>query len=389
MEQSTLAPADVLAKLNQAVDEWNDIDPSLRCDAESIKGVIRLRGQLDYALSTAVAEFDQWGQWASDGAKTSTAWIDTVCHVPKSEARAQLRRGKALPGLPVAAAAWRAGDIGTAQLDALLGVKRPVTEEALARDEALLVDYATEMKFAQFAEALEYWEQLADPDGTEAAAESRQERRDAYLVATPYGYLGKMSFDFIEGAIVAKEHERLEKELFDADSAEAKERLGREPRPDELARTSTQRRADAFIEMAVRSASARASEGRRPEPLFSVVVDYPTLFGRICQLEQGPVVSPGSLLSWLSSANFERIIFAPGKRAECSVTSRFFTGATRRAIQVRDLQCQHEFCDLSADKCEMDHIVPYSWGGLTTQENGQVLCDYHNRQRYERPPPDG
>jgi hypothetical protein len=33
--------------------------------------------------------------------------------------------------------------------------------------------------------------------------------------------------------------------------------------------------------------------------------------------------------------------------------------------------------------------VPYSEGGPTEQGNGQVLCDRHNRMRYERPPPDG
>ena len=59
-------------------------------------------------------------------------------------------------------------------------------------------------------------------------------------------------------------------------------------------------------EMAVRSASARATEGRRPEPLFTVVIDYETLLGRISQLEQGPVVPPGSLLPWLDTATFER-----------------------------------------------------------------------------------
>jgi hypothetical protein len=31
--------------------------------------------------------------------------------------------------------------------------------------------------------------------------------------------------------------------------------------------------------------------------------------------------------------------------------------------------------------------VPHSQGGLTIQENGQVLCGFHNRARYERPPP--
>jgi len=383
------APADnALAKLAAALQEWLDVDPSLRCDRETIKAIERLQAQFDYGVSTSVAEFDQWGEWASDGARTATAWIDTRCHLPKSEAKAQLRRGKALPGLPVAAAAWRKGDIGAAQLDALIRVKSPVTEQALARDETLLVDYATDMKFAHFSQALDYWEQLADQDGTEEAAQARRDRRDVYLVPTPNGYFGKMNFDFVEGAIVAKELERLEKELFEADWAEAKERLGRDPLLHELARTSAQRRADATVEMAVRSASARATEGRRPEPLFTVVIDYETLLGRISQLEQGPVVPPGSLLPWLDTATFERIIFAPGKRAECSVTARFFTGATRRALEVRDLECQHEFCDISADRCQMDHIVPHSQGGLTTQENGQVLCDFHNRLRYERPPPD-
>jgi 5-methylcytosine-specific restriction endonuclease McrA len=94
-------------------------------------------------------------------------------------------------------------------------------------------------------------------------------------------------------------------------------------------------------------------------------------------------------LSWLDTALFERIIFGPDKRAECSETSRFFASATRRVVEVRDLQCQHEFCDRPAEECQIDHIVPFSQGGLTEQSNAQVLCGPHNRMRYERPPPDG
>jgi hypothetical protein len=288
----------------------------------------------------------------------------------------------------VAAAAWAAGDIGAAHLDALVRVKSPVTEVALARDESLLVDYARTMKFAPFSNALSYWEQLADQDGTEEAALARQARRDVYLVPGPGGYLGKMQFDFIEGAIVAQELERRATALFEADWAEAKERLGRDPRPHELARTPAQRRADALVEMAVRSASTPA-DAQRPEPHFSVLVGFEALAGRMAQIEGGPVVPVGSLLPLMDRASFERIVFAPGKRIECSVTSRFFTGATRRAIEVRDLECSHEYCDLPADKCQIDHIVPYRQGGLTTQENAQALCGFHNRLRYERPPPGG
>jgi hypothetical protein len=243
----------------------------------------------------------------------------------------------------------------------------------MARDEPLLVDYARTMKFAPFCNALAYWEQLADQDGTEEAAMARRERRDVYLVPGLYGtFLGKMTLDPIGGTIVAEELRVLETEFFDADWAQAKEQLGREPHLDELARTPAQRRADALVEMATRSASARGKEGRRPEPLFTVLVDYPTLAGRICQLEQGPTLTPGSLVPYFDEATFERIVFAPGKR-----------------IEVRDQQCCHEYCDLSADKCQIDHIIPWSEGGLTIQENGQVLCQFHNRARNERPPPGG
>ena len=264
--------------------------PSLRCRNDRLLAARTV--QIDYTLSTSGAEFEQWGEWAGDGAKTATAWIDTTCHVPKNEARAELRRGRGLPALPLVAQAWKDGDIGAAHVDALLRVKRPVTEEALARDESTLVDAAKTMKFAEFSTVLDYWEQHADQDGTEEAAEAKAPARRLPGPEPEWHYLGKMNLDPISGAIVSNEPKRIEDEFFEADCAEAKERLGRDPHADELARTPAQRRADAMVEMAVRSASAPA-DARRPEPLFTVVVDYPTLAGRVSQFAQGSVVTPG------------------------------------------------------------------------------------------------
>ena len=103
----------------------------------------------------------------------------------------------------------------------------------------------------------------------------------------------------------------------------------------------------------------------------------------------GSVISPGSLLAYLEGADFERAVFAPGQRVEVSVTARLFSGATRRAIELRDRTCTHPFCDVPAERCQIDHIVPYALGGQTTQENGRVLCGFHNRLRNQRPPPHG
>jgi hypothetical protein len=140
--------------------------------------------------------------------------------------------------------------------------------------------------------------------------------------------------------------------------------------------------------MALRSASTPAG-AQRPEPRIVFLVGYEAIYGRICRIQGGPVVTPGSVLEHLDGATFERIVFAPGTRIECSPATRLFTGATRRAIEVRDQECTHEYCELPAELCQIDHIVPCKDGGETTQENGRVHCGFHNRLRNYGPPESG
>jgi hypothetical protein len=336
-----------------------------------------------------VAEFDRWGEWATEGARTPAAWLTTRCRLSGAEARRQVRRGRRLAHLPVCAGAWARGDLTSAQVDVMIGLSREVTEKALARDEELLVGEACTLRHDQFVRVAAYWEQLADPDGTEAEALAQADRRDVYLAQSlDKMWLGAMTLDPTSGATVAGELNRLEHALFEADWAEANAALGREPRAEELARTSAQRRSDALVEMATRSKTAPAG-GRRPAPLFTVLVGYETLHGRILELAGGSVLSPGSLLPWLDEAYLERAVFRPGGRVEVGATTRLFTGATRRAIELRDRECTHPYCDQRLEDCEVDHIVPYAAGGPTTQENGRLLCGFHNRLRSQPPGPDG
>ena len=383
------SPVELLTSLREAIDQLAGCDPAALADADSIVDLERQLARLECVVSRGVQAFEVSGEWALEGAKSPTAWLATRCSLPKSQARAQLRRGRALGHLPVAASAWAEGKIGGAHLDALAKVRTAASAEALARDEALLVHHATELRFEPFLGVLAYWGQLADPEGAEEADLARRARRDVYLAVSISGmHLGQMTLDPISGSIVGGELERLEAELFEADWAQARAALGREPHLGELARTPGQRRADALVEMATRSRTA-PENGRRPEPLFSVVVGYEALHGRICELSGGTVVTPGSLLAYLEGADFERAVFSPNRRVEVSITARLFSGATRRAIELRDRTCTHPFCDVPAERCQIDHIVPYALGGPTTQENGRVLCGFHNRLRNQRPPPAG
>ncbi len=409
-----------LDDLAGALGRLKTMDPSALADAGSIVELHRLLATLEAVATRATASFDASGDWAADGAQTAAAWITTRCRIPKSRARGRVRRGRELRFLPETERAWVGGAITGDHVDVMVSLRSAETGEALARDEALLVDQARTLTHAHFRRAAAYWDQLADPDGADRDFERQRNRRDVSLVQGFGGsWLGQMTLDPVNGAIVSAELERLEAQLFEADRAEARATLGRDPGPgDRLARTPGQRRADAAAEMAIRSKSC-AETATRPAPRFTVLVGWETLHGRICQLENGTVVPPGSLLPFLdgadveratftpggpvaigyttrlfpgvsgrvTAADVERAVFTPGTRTEISPKTRLFTGATRRAIEVRDRECTHPYCDRPASASEIDHIQPWALGGPTTQENGRLLCTFHNRLRNQRPPP--
>jgi hypothetical protein len=100
----------------------------------------------------------------------------------------------------------------------------------------------------------------------------------------------------------------------------------------------------------------------------------------MCELANGQVITPGTLIPWLGAAEVETILF-DGPTTIISVSKRRrFTGALRRAIQVRDRHCQHPSgCDEPADRCDVDHTVPVARNGPTSQFSGRLECWPHNR----------
>jgi hypothetical protein len=194
--------------------------------------------------------------------------------------------------------------------------------------------------------------------------------------------------DAVGGTEVATELRRIEKELFEVDWAQAKAVHGDNATVDHLARTPGQRRADALREMARRSA-AKLPDAKEPRPLFVVHLGEDSL-RRLCELASGTVITPGQLVPLITQADIERIVYAGTTRriTEIGARTRFFDGPLRRAIQLRDRRCQHPGCDVPAEDCDIDHHIPYSKGGLTSQGNGKAECGTHNRHKSDTLPDD-
>ena len=201
--------------------------------------------------------------------------------------------------LPTAAEAWLAGNLTGDHVSLLAGARSRRTADDLADDEAMLVSQAKSLWFRQFEQAIAYWLLVHDPDGSDGDHhENIEKRKLTYGRGLNGCWFGAFTFDAISGEIFDKMLRAIEQDLFMEDGAEAKGRLGREPKIEELCRTQVQRQADAVVEMA-RRAAAMPPDARKPDPLFTIVIDYPTIHGLISELESGTVIPPGSLIPWL------------------------------------------------------------------------------------------
>jgi hypothetical protein len=115
------------------------------------------------------------------------------------------------------------------------------------------------------------------------------------------------------------------------------------------------------------------------------LLDYTALIGdgtltTLCELSSGHITNTPTLARYADTALLESVLF-DGPRTVISVShKRTFTGALRRAIEVRDRHCQHPSgCDVPAERCDIDHIVPWPDSRRTDQGNGRLECPTHNR----------
>lgn len=334
----------------------------------------------------AAGRLDTSKAWQSSGARSASAWLAWQCLLPTRRAGGALRCARQLRHLPGAQEAFLAGRL-TPDHVGLLAACHQANTDAYAADEARLVGHATTLAFRHFERVVAYWLQLHDPDGSERDADAQHHDRRVDCSTTLDGMVVLDALlDPVTGAIVRRELQRLERELFDTDWADARARLGDAATATDLARTPKQRRADALRLMAERSA-AKPADAKEPRVLIHVLAGTDTL-QRMCELSDGTILTPGQLLPLIRWADLARVIFeSPSTVIDIGAKQRLYTGATRTAVELRDLECQHPSCHQRFDTCDIDHIQPWEHGGPTTQANGRLLCPHHHRWRHRTPQP--
>ena len=290
--------------------EIDDIESTVRLagkvDLEALSGPAlgevvqrlgRVRSAVDALHTRAVGAFDRSRAWVDDGHKSAAAAVAARTGERRGRAHNQVLLARKLQEMPVTAEALDSGEV-SADRAARLGKAQERLPEAFADNEESLVSLARESSFTEFAQAVSCWEAVNDRAGEAERARRVIEGRDAHVTTATDGVTyASGQLPFVAGAEFKAEFDRLEHELFKADWAHERERLGEAATANDLVRTPAQRRADALREMARRSAEPATTAPGAPAPpartVVNLVMDWATFCAELGAHEgQTDVVYP-------------------------------------------------------------------------------------------------
>ncbi len=322
-----------------------------------------------------VAEYDRAGDYALDGYASTAVAVRTVCRMNPGVAKGHVDLARKLGSLPAVAEAFGRGDISRAHAAVVANVYTPERADEITNLEPVLVGIAEAHTPHELAGILQRVTDALDGDGGAAADETRHQRRRAHLSRT---------FDGM-GALDA---------LFDPDDTDYLERAVKaEMEADRTAgdaRTTCQRRADAFMNLIRRGAvRAETSTVRAMNRHFVIAVDVEDFstperveelrlevrrHGHLCAatLER---ISCDTHISRVITAGTSEIL-------DVGRSTRTVTPALWNALVVRDQHCQAPGCRRPPADCQAHHKWHWTRGGPTDLDNLVLLCWKHHRQHH-------
>lgn len=365
--------------------------------AAAARRVLRLVGdQVQVASATLLAAVEADGRWAAGGAdRTVAGWAARREGVAFGAARRELTLGRALADLPVAREAVVSGQITAGHADAIAEVgtssaqrRAALTGPEADRNEAFLVEQARLLPVDEFRKVARRWAVAVDG----AAAE--REHTDAVLRESLV--LARRRDGLALSGFLTHEHGAvLETALRSV--------AGVPSRDDE--RTPDQRRAAALTDLSRLVLDRGLSgQGAQVRPHLSVLVPFETLTrladdaagdaadapdsaddsrpSRLlppAELESGEPL-PASVLARIAcDSEITRVVFGPtGQVLDVGQTERTYSKELRRAVIVRDRHCRYPTCTAPPPLGEVHHIRWFCRGGVTSVENGILLCWYHH-----------
>jgi hypothetical protein len=384
-----------------------------------------------------LGELDERDLARDNGATSTTAWVRWRLRVPAGPAAAMVRLARALRSCPTTAAALESGDLTEEQARAIVS---SVAALAAANDHmgAGRIDpSAADIQAERRAEGCERpsdhcpvdapaaGERPGEGSADEAAAGDLPAVVSAQVIADVERLLiGHAAALDPRGLRVAGEHalatiapelaERLERRALD-DAERRAVRLRRLDLHDDMYggtvlrgyldregatilrtalgplsgprgtgddRPAGARRADALVEICHKVMNDATLPTRGGQPTQVVVTtrfDALTRSLGVGQTDGGDKLSAAVVRRMACAATIvPAVLGGEGQVLDLGRSRRLFTGAVRRALDLRDGGCAFPACDRPRAWADAHHIVPWLDGGPTTMDNGVLVCRIHH-----------
>ncbi|MDQ3544244.1 MAG: 13E12 repeat family protein [Actinomycetota bacterium] len=367
-------------------------------------GACDIAGRKLQAAAATVGACDRAGEFRDDGHVSVRGWIKASVRVSDAEVTHHVRVARLCADLPVIADELAAGRLGIAQARELARARaNPRCGHLLSDAVGLLLEAALHEPYEIFVQVVRQWERLADGDGAHddhEAAHAARRVRLSELDDTTYldGRFGNA-----QGAAMRAILDRFTQAEFDAEWDELRARLGDDACPTLLARSHTQRCADAVY--AIFQRAAAMSPGAEPaapvvnyvisadvfdEQLAAMVTDRPADFDHSCGRQwsmsaEGDPVDPADIVAAALIGHIRRLVVnTHGVIIDFGRRARVFTGAARDAALLQAIldtrgRCLWPGC--GHHHTHNDHTDPWGTGGHTELANTGPLCPRHNRYK--------
>ena len=284
----------------------------------------------------------------------------------------------------------------------------------LPASDAVLLEAARTLSFADFKTVVDEWLTYADTEGADQRAERTHAERTASLVPVGGAYEWQTSHGVMDGQIMQQVFDAFVEAEFQADWAACVAEHGAAACLALLPRSARQRRADAMVAIFTAAATAGIDgnpiqinlnlimdEDQYEQRLANAIdgtpvdIDPATVRERHCSTTDGVAVDPRTIVALSVLAHVRRIVVnSAGIVVNAGQKRRLFDGALAEVIKAIEPRCSWLGCLVRAAVAQIDHLVDYTAGGPTDAENAGISCKHHNlfkyRSRYQpRRQPDG
>lgn len=346
------------------------------------------------ADAAALGGVDPFGS----GAASATHHVAITCNDSHRSVRTLGRTGRWLADFPDFATAAADGHLHARHLRELKALDNPRTHHQLVDAQPTLVDAATTCDWPDFVQVCGYWLLNADPDGAAPDADDPGRHDHVHYRRHRDGTVtGRFRFHALAGQAFTTALDAQDQRCFRNDSVAGTHRA------------ASRRRADALLTLV---ATGHAADGRhRITPLVNIVMSEAVAENTLARLADpsvprihldgstdhrselidGTPIHPDHLTAALATAVFRRVVLDARSRViDTAANARSFPPWMKHLllIQARG-RCQAPGCDAPLPWLQADHIHPHTRGGPTRLDNGQILCDPHNKHKRDHPPEPG